>query len=215
MTLSYWKAVAWGFSAAGLICWAGCNEVSKHDVNAARDKAQEEQQEVDEARRAANDKIAEQEAHTDEVRREAFRPNYDDQDVADIRHAEEKASEVRREVADEVKEKQKEANRAAEEADKTEARFAAQKARDSYVNDAELQLVKVDEQIAQMKDRDKNLEGAAKEAADERIDLVEKRRDAARNALDDVKSADAMNWELARDDAERALKDLTEALKVE
>ena len=34
----------------------------------------------------------------------------------------------------------------------------------------------------------------------------------AREAIDEVKSADALEWELARDDAERALRDLSQAL---
>lgn len=216
MISSFLKATALGLSAAGLISLAGCNEVSREDVTAARDEAREEQREAEEARRNAEERIAEEERETEEVRREAFRPNYDDEATNAIQEEEKETAEVRREVADEVNEQQREANEAAEEAAKTEARFEArfeaQKARDSYVKDAELQLIKFDEQIAAMKEQNANLEGAEKEAADKKIELIEDRRDTAQEALDDVKSAEVMDWEAARDDVERALKDLTQAL---
>ena len=212
MIRSSWKSAALGLSAAGLISLAGCTEVSRHDVTAARDHAREEQQEANEARRDAQDKITEAERESEEVRREAFRPNFDNEATEAIREEEQETAEVRREAVKEVREEQQEANEAATEAAKTEARFAAQKARDSYVKDAELQLIKVDEQIAVMKEQAANLDGAAKEASDTKIDLIETRRETAQEALDDVKSAEAADWELARDDVERALKDLTQAL---
>jgi len=46
MLLSFWKSTALGVSAAGLISLAGCSEVSRHDVTAAREEAREQQQDV-------------------------------------------------------------------------------------------------------------------------------------------------------------------------
>jgi hypothetical protein len=212
MIRSFLKATAFGLSAASLMILAGCADVSRHDVTAAREKAMEEQQEANEARRDAQDKIVEQEQRTDEVRREAFRPTYDEQGTEAIRTEEERTEEVRRETAEEVNEEQQEANEAATEAAKTEARFEAQKARDSYVKEAELQLIKADEQIAVMKEQAANLEGAEKDASDTKMNLIDERRETAQEAIDDVKSAEVEDWELARDDVERALKDLTQAL---
>ena len=49
MIRSFIKATALGFSVAGLMTLAGCTEVSRHDVTAAREKAMEEQQKQMEA----------------------------------------------------------------------------------------------------------------------------------------------------------------------
>ena len=179
MSLTFWKSTLWGISAAGFVSLAGCTEVTRHDVTAAREEARHEQREADQARRDAAERIAEEEHETAQTRREAFRPNYDEEARAAIREEERETAEVRREAAAEVAEKQRKADEAAAEAEKTEARFAAQRARDAYVKNAELQLVQADGQIAELKDRTAGLGGEAKEVSEEKLELSETRRDGA------------------------------------
>jgi hypothetical protein len=191
---------------------SGCADVNRQDVTDARKDVVQEQKESEEARQEAAEKVREEQRQTDEARHEANKPVIDDESIENIREEEKETEQARKEGQEKIQQEEKETREAEQEARETEAKFNAQQARDAYVEQIEPSLEEAEKRIETLGEQGKELEGAAKEAHDTRIETLQTLHKQAGDALDELKSADVLKWQDFREAVETAMKSLSQAL---
>jgi hypothetical protein len=178
---------------------AGC-EVDEQDVIAAREEAAQEQQDVQEAIEQGQRDVREA-----QDRYETRRPPID-----------EDVQEAREEAQENIDQEQKEAAEAEAEAKKMEQQLAAQKERDTWVQEARGRLVAADARIEALDARAAEMEeGAEKDKLDAHLAKIHETRDNAEAAIDEVEAAEALQWTTAQPKANTALDELEKLLDEE
>jgi outer membrane murein-binding lipoprotein Lpp len=207
-----WKSLHWtalGLASAMLV---GCAETTRQDVSDARQEAQEERQQLDEVRTDARDAVREEQQEAEQVRREAMKPVTEDTGE-DIAREERDVEEARQEGDEAIREQKQDVQEAEKEADLTERKFQATKARDAYVEQAEAKLNEASSHIDALKAKGDSLEGDAKDANDKQVAQLETEHTQAKDALDELKSAEVLNWKQSQAKVDRELNDLSRAIE--
>lgn len=198
MVLSGWALVAIGCS----------NRADYNDVQAAREEVQEEQRETAAVRNESVEEIADAARHEQAVRREALKP-VTPAESKNIQDAAAATAEARHEGAESVREEQQETADAKAKLRDTEARFGATKARDEFVTAHDAKLKAAADRIDALEERAATEAGAAKDATNLQVSELQQAHDRAKDALEEVKSADdVLKWAMHRDNVQRAFNDL-------
>jgi chromosome segregation ATPase len=204
----YVRGAAWALLGAATVVGLGCaQDVDRDDVTDARQEVLEEERETAQARQEMGEEVAEQERQAAEKRHEALRPDYEG-----VREADGDVREARREGAEKVREEEQETREARKELSETEAKFEAQKARDNFLAEPRALLKSAEERIEQLKAVADDQEGAAQEATQLQIDKLQLAHDALEEAIDDAKSADALDWQTEKATVDTAHKNLQREL---
>jgi len=206
------------FFASLALAVAGCQEgTTREDVADARADVQEEQQDVAEAQADAQSDIAAAQDDADEARREANKPVLDGDDKADaqedIADAQADIAEAQADANAEVQDEQADVAEAQKELQQTEAELQQTQARDAFAQQAEQQLALADKKIEELKDREDNADGAAEQATEDQIEKLQAQRDRVEDGLDDMKSAEVMNWQDHQRNVQLALSELNRMMQ--
>lgn len=217
------------FLGAGLIAavtmFTGCEEeLSQEDVNRQRREAETALHEARQETRDAKAEADRQIAMIERERRETVAdlqarlndPNVDPAEVreeiaAAEREADRKIANIRREAAGDLEGVHEDARQKLNEARLARERYEAQQARDRYVQDTEQTLARFDSDIKRLEDRAEVDNARAPEGFDGLMDIVEDRREQARDALQSLKSANVDEWKTFQDEVETALEQLKTA----
>ena len=95
---------------------------------------------------------------------------------------------------------------------KTKTEFQKTQERDDYVQAKEKELVDVDMQLQQLKDKANQLQGPEQENLNSKVDAVQAKRDAAKEQLDQVSEAEPANWEQMKADTDKTFDELKQSL---
>jgi len=182
---------------------AGCSGVTQDDLTDAREEVKEEEKETHEVRREAMRDIEEEEQETEKLREEFDKP-YDEEAREQLREEVQETEAVREEAREEIRGEKDETDEAEKDLTVLEEKFRAQQERSEYVNSVEADLEAAETRIAELEENADELDGPALEETNKAIEVLQDRHDRLDDHLDEMTSADALDWEEYRDEVERA-----------
>jgi hypothetical protein len=195
---------------ATTLCLAvGCSQdVDQSDINAAREKVNQEKHETEEVRRVVQQQVAQEERETDATRHEVMKPTSEE-----IRDEENETAETQIEGNKKIEKEEQETREAEEELAKTEAKFKAQQARDAFLEEPNDVLKRAALRIDTLEEQADSEEGDAKKATEKQIETLQASHDKLDELIDETKSANPLNWQEIKPEVEVAQKELQNRLK--
>ncbi len=182
-------------AGCGVILFAGC-EVSKNDVDSARQKAAEEVRETEEVRRAGEEKVREAQAELEAARHDATRVPFEGGKEDVVKEKEKELAEAKTELTKNVAKEKQEAQAAIDNADKVARQLQATQERDTYVKDAKSKLQQVDRRLQELEVKKSGLAGDLLQDLQAQVELLEGKREIFNDAIDQLNSGDVTQWEV-------------------
>jgi chromosome segregation ATPase len=190
-----------------LAVWSlGCQQTTtEKDVSKSREKAREEQRDVQQAELDAEKKISDKAQEAREIR--GYRQS-------EIEKKDQEVREARREGDQKILKEQREADDAQQKLRETQRKFASEQSRKDFVNQAEAGLNEVDQTIDRLKKQADTATPARKTTLQQKTDAVKQHRDHVKDTLKELKSADVNSWFHKHAAVDQALRDLRNAMNM-
>jgi len=185
----------------------GCNQTTRQDVTAARQRIDKEERRLEDVKREEARKV-------DEEKREAGQARVTNKPIVgdDLNQGpREEAREADRAktTADQRIERQRErvAEAKNEAADK-EARLANEQSRDKFLIDCKAAIDMANRAVEKLQTEKNAADEAGKKSLDDRITAIKSKRDALQTKINDIRAADVMKWSDHKAAAQQTMDEL-------
>jgi hypothetical protein len=193
-----------GFGSALLV---GCNETTRDDVTAARQRIDTEKRRLEDVKREEARKIDEEKREAEQSRvtnKPIVGDDFNEGPAEEAREAER----ARRAAQDRIQRQREQVDDAARTADDKEARLVQEQARDKFLIDCKAAIDMADRAVEKLQTEKNAADEPGKQTLDQRINTIKAKRDALQTKINDIRSADVMRWSDHKAMAQKAMDEL-------
>lgn len=184
-----------------------CNETTRDDVTAARNRVEEERRRLDEVKREEGRAI-------DEEKREAEQAHLTNKPVVGD-DPNEGAREESREVGraqgtaeDRIREQEKRLEEAKRKEAETKGRLELEQSRDTFLIDCKAAIDQANRAVEKLQIKKNAASESEQESLDEQIINLKTKRDALQGKINDIRGAELMRWSDHRGAAQKTMDEL-------
>jgi len=201
-------------TASALSCalLVGCNETTRNDVTAARDRVNQEQKRLEEMKREEGRAI-------NEEKRESERSHVTNKPIVgdDInegpREETREVDRARRAAQDRLDAQRDRIEDAKRDAADTEAQLNHEQERDKFLIDCKAAIDLANRSVEKLETKKNAADDAGKSALDQQINTIKSKRDALQGKINDIRNADVMQWSDHKAAAQKAMDELNRESK--
>jgi hypothetical protein len=185
----------------------GCNETTRDDVTAARQRINTEERRLEDVKREEARKI-------DEEKREAATARVTDKPIVGDDFNEGPAEEAReverakKNAAERIEDQREKVVNAERDAADKEARLVQEQARDKFLIDCKTAMDMADRAVEKLQTEKNAADESGKQTLDQRINTIKAKRSALQAKINDIRSADVMRWSDHKAMAQKAMDEL-------
>jgi hypothetical protein len=185
----------------------GCNETTRDDVTAARNRVNKEEQRLEKMKRDENRAVNEEKREAAEARVTNKPVVGDDinegptEEAREVNRAETAAQDRLNDQRDRIADAKREA------ADK-EARLNHEQDRDKFLIDCKAAIDMASRSIEKLETQKNAADDAGKSALDQQINTIKSKRDALQGKINDIRQAEVMKWSEHKAAAQKAMDEL-------
>jgi hypothetical protein len=193
-----------GFGSALLV---GCNETTRDDVTAARQRIDTEKRRLEDVKREEARKIDEEKREAEQARvtnKPIVGDDFNEGPAEEAREAER----ARKAAQDRIQRQREQVDDAARTADDKEARLVQEQARDKFLIDCKAAIDMADRAVEKLQTEKNAADEPGKQTLDQRINTIKAKRDALQTKINDIRSADVMRWSDHKAMAQKAMDEL-------
>jgi hypothetical protein len=193
-----------GFGSALLV---GCNETTRDDVTAARQRIDTEKRRLEDVKREEARKIDEEKREAEQARvtnKPIVGDDFNEGPAEEAREAER----ARKAAQDRIQRQREQVDDAARTADDKEARLVQEQARDKFLIDCKAGIDMADRAVEKLQTEKNAADEPGKQTLDQRINTIKAKRDALQTKINDIRSADVMRWSDHKAMAQKAMDEL-------
>jgi hypothetical protein len=193
-----------GFGSALLV---GCNETTRDDVTAARQRIDTEKRRLEDVKREEARKIDEEKREAEQARvtnKPIVGDDFNEGPAEEAREAER----ARKAAQDRIQRQREQVDDAARTADDKEARLVQEQARDKFLIDCKAAIDMADRAVEKLQTEKNAADEPGKQTLDHRINTIKAKRDALQTKINDIRSADVMRWSDHKAIAQKAMDEL-------
>jgi hypothetical protein len=193
-----------GFGSALLV---GCNETTRDDVTAARQRIDTEKRRLEDVKREEARKIDEEKREAEQARvtnKPIVGDDFNEGPAEEAREAER----ARKAAQDRIQRQREQVDDAARTADDKEARLVQEQARDKFLIDCKAAIDMADRAVEKLQTEKNAADEPGKQTLDQRINTIKAKRDALQTKINDIRSADVMRWSDHKAIAQKAMDEL-------
>jgi hypothetical protein len=193
-----------GFGSALLV---GCNETTRDDVTAARQRIDTEKRRLEDVKREEARKIDEEKREAEQARvtnKPIVGDDFNEGPAEEAREAER----ARKAAQDRIQRQREQVDDAARTADDKEARLVQEQARDKFLIDCKAAIDMADRAVEKLQTEKNAADEPGKQTLEQRINTIKAKRDALQTKINDIRSADVMRWSDHKAMAQKAMDEL-------
>jgi len=185
----------------------GCNQTTRQDVTAARQRINTEERRLEDVKREEARKI-------DEEKREAEqalvtnKPIIGDDFNQGPREEARELEQARKNAAERIEGQREKVVDAKRDAADKEARLANEQSRDKFLIDCKAAIDLANRAVEKLQTEKNAADEAGKKALDDHINAIKSKRDALQAKISDIRGADVMRWSDHKADAQQAMDEL-------
>jgi hypothetical protein len=200
--------------AGGLLSSAllvGCNETTRDDVTAARNRVNKEEQRFEDMKRDENRAVNEEKREADQARVTNKPVVGDDINEGAVEEARE-VDRARTAAQDRLNQQRDRIADAKREAADKEARLSHEQDRDKFLIDCKAAIDMAGRSIEKLETKKNAADDAGKSALDQQINMIKSKRDALQGKINDIRQAEVMKWSDHKAAAQKAMDELNREL---
>jgi hypothetical protein len=200
--------------AGGLLSSAllvGCNETTRDDVTAARNRVNNEEQRFEDMKRDENRAVNEEKREADQARVTNKPVVGDDINEGAVEEARE-VDRARTAAQDRLNQQRDRIADAKREAADKEARLSHEQDRDKFLIDCKAAIDMAGRSIEKLETKKNAADDAGKSALDQQINMIKSKRDALQGKINDIRQAEVMKWSDHKAAAQKAMDELNREL---
>jgi outer membrane murein-binding lipoprotein Lpp len=185
----------------------GCNETTRDDVTAARQRINTEERRLEDVKREEARKIDEEKREAEQARvtnKPIVGDDFNEGPAEEAREAER----ARKAAQDRIQRQREQVDDAARTADDKEARLVQEQARDKFLIDCKAAIDMADRAVEKLQTEKNAADEPGKQTLDQRINTIKAKRDALQTKINDIRSADVMRWSDHKAMAQKAMDEL-------
>jgi len=186
---------------------AGCNETTRNDVTAARNRVDKEEKRLDEMERDEGRAINEEKREADKART-TNKPVVGDDINEGAREEAREADRAQNSAQDRLNKQRERVEDAKREAADKEARLNHEQDRDKFLIDCKATIDMANRSIEKLQTKKNAADESAKGDLDQQINTIKSKRDALQGKINDIRQADVMRWSDHKAAAQKAMDEL-------
>jgi hypothetical protein len=191
----------------GLSFLAGCNETTRNDVTAARDRINKEERRLEDVKRDEARKVNEEKREAEQSR-VTNKPIVGDDINEGPREEAREVNRARNAAQDRIaNQRERVADAKVDAADK-EARLAHEQARDKFLIDCKASIDLANRAMEKLETKKNAADEAGKTSLDQQINTLKAKRDAVQAKINDIRAADVMRWSEHKAATQKAMDEL-------
>jgi chromosome segregation ATPase len=192
----------------------GCNETTRDDVTAARDRVNKEERRLEDMKRDEGRAINEEKGEADQAR-VTNKPVVGDDLNEGAREEAREADRAKTAAQDRLDQQRERIDDAKREAADEEARLSHEQNRDKFLIDCKAAIDMANRSIEKLETKKNAADDSGKGALDQQINAIKSKRDALQGKINDIRQAEVMRWSEHKAAAQKAMDELNrEAGKV-
>lgn len=185
----------------------GCNETTRNDVTAARDRVNKEERRLEDMKRDEGRAIKEEKREAEQARVTNKPVVGDDINEGAVEEARE-VDRARDAAQDRLNQQRKRIEDAKREAADKEARLNHEQDRDKFLIDCKAAIDMANRSIEKLETKKNAADDAGKTALDQQINTIKSKRDALQGKINDIRKAEVMRWSEQKAAAQKAMDEL-------
>jgi hypothetical protein len=189
----------------------GCNETTRDDVTAARNRVNKEEQRFEDMKRDENRAVNEEKREADQARVTNKPVVGDDINEGAVEEARE-VDRARTAAQDRLNQQRDRIADAKREAADKEARLSHEQDRDKFLIDCKAAIDMAGRSIEKLETKKNAADDAGKSALDQQINMIKSKRDALQGKINDIRQAEVMKWSDHKAAAQKAMDELNREL---
>jgi hypothetical protein len=201
----------------GLLCPAllvGCNETTRDDVTAARNRVNKEERKLEDMKRDENRAINEEKREAEQAR-VTNKPVVGDDVNEGAREEAKEVDRARDAAQDRLNAQKNRVEEAKQDEAETKARLDQEQARDKYLIDCKAAIDMANRSIEKLQTKKNAADEAGKDSLDQQINTIKSKRDALQGKIDDIRKVEVARWSEHKAAAQKAMEELnSESSKV-
>jgi len=185
----------------------GCNQTTRQDVTAARQRINTEERRLEDVKREEARKIDEEKREAEQAR-VTNKPIVGDDFNEGPREEAREVEQARKNAAERIEGQREKVVDAKQDAADKEARLAHEQAREKFVIDCKAAIDLANRAVEKLQTEKNAADDAGKTALDQQINMIKAKRDALQAKINDIRAADVMRWSDHRAAAQTAMDEL-------
>jgi len=185
----------------------GCNETTRNDVTAARNRVDKEEKRLQEMKRNEGRAINEEKREADQART-TNKPVVGDDINEGAREEAREADRAQNSAQDRLNKQRERVEDAKREAADKEARLNHEQDRDKFLIDCKAAIDMANRSIEKLQTKKNAADESAKGDLDQQINTIKSKRDALQGKINDIRQADVMRWSDHKAAAQKAMEEL-------
>jgi len=185
----------------------GCNETTRNDVTAARNRVDKEEKRLEEMKRDEGRAIKEEKREAEQAR-VTNKPVVGDDINEGPREEAREVDRTRDAAADRLNQQRNRVEDAKRDAADKEARLNHEQDRDKFLIDCKAAIDMANRSIEKLETKKNAADDAGKSALDQQINMIKSKRDALQGKINDIRQADVMRWSDHKAAAQKAMDEL-------
>jgi len=185
----------------------GCNQTTRQDVTAARQRISTEERRLEDVKREEARKI-DQEKREAEQARVTNKPIIGDDFNQGPREEAREVDRARTNAEQRIEKQRERVADAKNEAADKEARLANEQGRDKFLIDCKAAIDLANRSIEKLQTEKNAADEAGKKGLDDRISAIQRKRDALQAKINDIRGADVMRWSDHKAAAQQTMDEL-------
>jgi len=185
----------------------GCNETTRDDVTAARNRVNKEERRLEEMKRDEGRAINEEKREAEQARVTNKPVVGDDVNEGPVEEARE-VDRARTAAQDRLNQQRDRIADAKREAADKEARLIHEQDRDKFLIDCKASIDLAGRAVEKLETEKNAADDAGKSALDQQIKTIKSKRDALQGKINDIRKAEVMRWSEHKAAAQKAMDEL-------
>jgi len=190
----------------------GCNETTRNDVTAARNRVDKEEKKLKEMKRDEGRAINEEQREAAESR-VTNKPVVGDDINEGPREEKREVDRARRAAQDRLDAQQDRVEDAKRDAADTQARLNHEQDRDKFLIDCKAAIDLANRSVEKLETKKNAADESGKAELDQQINTIKSKRDALQGKINDIRNTDVMKWGDHKAAAQSAMDDLNRESK--
>lgn len=197
--------IAGGLLSSSL--FVGCNETTRDDVTAARDRVSKEERKLEDMKRDENRAINEESQEAAQAR-VTNKPVVGDDINEGAREEAREVDRARDAAQDRLNAQRERVADARQDAGDTQARLDHEQARDKFLIDCKAAIDLANRSIEKLETQKNAADDAGKNSLDQQITTIKAKRDALQTHINDIRSGEVNQWGAHKAAAQKAMDEL-------